>query len=136
MKRNLSLLFLALSFSATSLTHAQEATIKQKLIGSWLYSGLEFSGAANDYDKDQAAQADKANKDLIITFEADGRYMIWNKQAGKKEPYATGIIELTKKGRHLKITSLEGDIETLDDKVLKLSAPDRPLMVFKKYKTE
>jgi hypothetical protein len=34
----------------------------------------------------------------------------------------------------LKITGLEGDIEKLDDETLKLSAPNRPLMVFKKYK--
>lgn len=132
MIRNIALL-LVLSFSITSLTYAQETAIRQKLVGSWLYAGLEFPDGYSA-DKSEAEKADKMNKGLIITVEADGKYMIWNKQAGKKEPYATGIIELTKKGRHLKITGLEGDIEKLDDETLKLSAPGRPVMVFKKYK--
>jgi len=134
--RKFSLVLLVLSFSISSLTHAQEAAVRQKLIGSWIYSGLQYSDSLSTVDKTESEKADRMNKGLIITFETDGKYTIWNKQTGKSKPYAKGIAGLTNKGHHLKITGLEGDIDKIDDETLRLSSPDRPLMVFKKYKPD
>ncbi|MFL5746307.1 MAG: hypothetical protein ACJ751_16650, partial [Niastella sp.] len=111
MIRNSLVVLLILSFSTTSLIYAQEATIRQKLAGSWLYFGLEFSEPLSASDKLESEKGDRMNKDLIITFEADGKYIVWKKQIGKTKPYAKGILSLTNKGRHLKITGLEGDID-------------------------
>lgn len=112
---------------------AQESETKKKLIGNWIYSGLEYKGPINEETMQEMEKANKQNKNLVVTFNTDGSYLIWNKIEGKNEPYAEGKVELTRKGKHLKIEGLEGDIEQLDTEVLKLSAPEKPLMVFKKY---
>ena len=87
---------------------AQESETKKKLIGNWIYSGLEYKGPINEETMQEMEKANKQNKNLVVTFNADGTYLIWNKTEGKNEPYAEGKVELTRKGKHLKIEGLEG----------------------------
>ena len=136
MTRIFFLVLLTLTCSAFTFAFAQETGTRQKLIGSWIYSGLEFNDSMTESEKVESEKADKMNKDLIITFESNGNYIVWNKQAGKKNPFAKGAINLTNKGRHLKIEGLEGDIDKLNEELLTLSHLNRPVMVFKKYAPE
>ena len=112
---------------------AQLNETKKKLTGSWIYAGLENKLEISEDDQKEQEKADRLNKRLIITFSATGRYQVWKKVKSKKEILTTGLVKLTKNGRHLSIDGLEGDIDTLTKDLLKLSSPDRPLMVFKRY---
>ena len=125
-------LFFMLTAGLTST--AQELQVRQQLVGDWIYFTLEYSETTSESDKNEIREANKNNKNLVISFHADGSYMIWDKTEGKKYPLAKGKLELSKKGKHLKIEGLEGDIEKLDATILKLTGPDRPIMVFKKLK--
>ncbi len=133
MKRNRIILLIIVAILSTESSFSQEQEVRKKLVGSWIYSRLEYDGQISSADKLELDKAAKMNKDLILTFEGDGSYLIWNKQTGKKDVYASGKIKLTNKGRHLIIEGLEGDIDTLNNELLMLSYPDRPKMVFIKY---
>ncbi|GEM_PF-4247132 len=136
MTRKFFLILLTLAFSTITFSYSQDTGTRQKLIGSWIYAGLQFKSSMTESDKVESEKADKKNKDLIITFESNGNYIVWNKQSGKNNPFAKGAVSLTNKGRHLKIEGLEGDIDKLNEELLMLSHPNRPLMVFKKYMPE
>jgi hypothetical protein len=128
------MLVLAISFTiCKNPLQAQDSTTKNKLIGSWIYSGFEKNDQL-PISKSEAEKAEKMNKGLIITFGSDGHYKIWKKVNGKKEILALGETRLTNQGKHLSIEGLEGDIQTLNTNYLKLFyAEDRPIMIFKKY---
>lgn len=126
---------LVIFIAAGTQAKAQEKEVRQKLVGDWIYFGLEYAGPMSDHDKKEKEIASKQNANLIVSFREDGTYVIWNKTAGKKDPYAKGILELTKKGKHLKIQTLEGDIEKVDAEELRLTGPNRPVMIFKRYKS-
>ena len=120
--------------SVGTLTNAQDKETRQKLLGDWIYFGLEYQEPMSAADREQIEIANKQNKNLIVSFLEDGTYVIWNKTEGKKDPYAKGILELTKMGKHLKIEGLEGDIEKVDAEELRLTGPNKPVMIFKRYK--
>jgi hypothetical protein len=86
MKRNLFLALFILSFSTPTFIYAQETATKQQLVGSLIFFSLESSGPLNDSEKLESEKADKINKDLILTFESNGKYIVWNKKTGKNDP--------------------------------------------------
>ncbi|MDF2188410.1 hypothetical protein [Paraflavitalea sp. CAU 1676] len=126
-------IFTFLLLLSATLSFAQDSGIQKKLIGSWIYNGLEYPESLDLTDKVKLEKADMDNRNLILTFSNDGKYVVWNKTKGKDRPFAKGILKLTNKGRHLKIDGLEGDIVTIDQEFLTLSHPDRPNMKFKRY---
>jgi hypothetical protein len=122
--RKIKLLILSLTLLTCQSVLAQESDLKAKLIGSWTYFGFEATSEVPPPSNAELEKAAKINKGIVIK--------IWKKVEGKKKVLASGTTQL-KKGKHLTIEGLEGDIHTLNKNYLKLYAVDRPLMVFKRY---
>ncbi len=109
----------------------QEKENRKLLVGTWKFFGLVFPDKQATDQKSDAIQDLETNKELILSFDTYGHFKVYRITADKKDDrFIAGKLALTQNGKHLSIEGLTGDIVLLNNEYLKLSQPDRSLMIF------
>ena len=130
----LRLLIFSISFIlAFNFCFCQDAANRKLLIGTWKFFSLTYQGRHLPDQKQDAIQDLETNKELILSFDEYGHFKVFRITADKKnDRFIAGKLLLTQNGKHLSIEGLTGDIILLNNEYLKLSQPDKSIMVFQR----
>lgn len=127
------LLFGILFLQVFNFAFSQEKENRKLLVGTWKFFGLVFPDKQVSDQKRNALQDLETNKELIISFDTYGHFKVYRITADKKEDrFIAGKLTLTQNGKHLSIEGVAGDIVLLNNEYLKLSQPDRSVMIFQR----
>lgn len=105
----------------------KSADVKTKLIGTWTFERFDFPPYV---EKKLANEQNAVNKGLVIIFTKDGK-VISTQGNGKK---AEKTYSLTADSKFVVMNKEKSEIQKLDNNILMLSLPGRPVLVLKKKK--
>lgn len=108
-------------------------SVKKQLVGSWVFDKFDFPNHISP-DSEQAREANKTNKGLVITFTTDNKF-ISSQPGGIKANNVQTVYSLLKDGTYLVIgkpskTNDPVEIDKIDAFHLVLYSEGRPTLYF------
>ncbi|BAV08646.1 hypothetical protein SAMN05421788_101105 [Filimonas lacunae] len=108
------------------------ASTKKLIVGSWIFEKFDFPNYISP-NSEEARNANKTNKGLVVTFTADNQF-ISSQPGGIKANNAHHVYRLLKDGKHLVIGSTKAgdtlEIDKVDAFHLVLYSEGRPGIYF------